>query len=109
SVVFQAEDGIRDFHVTGVQTCALPILSSASPMPFGSSNANCRTPRPFPPESLLDWSAALIQEIGAGYCSSSRGLQNPRGVKRALNPYRVRRRNEPLNQRCPAVPTIVIQ
>src|SRR5690606_40064890 len=21
-----AEDGIRDFHVTGVQTCALPIL-----------------------------------------------------------------------------------
>src|SRR5690606_40998627 len=23
-----AEDGIRDFHVTGVQTCALPILLS---------------------------------------------------------------------------------
>src|SRR5690606_39459867 len=26
---FQAEDGIRDFHVTGVQTCALPIYQSA--------------------------------------------------------------------------------
>src|SRR5690606_40620087 len=26
---FQAEDGIRDFHVTGVQTCALPISSGA--------------------------------------------------------------------------------
>src|SRR5690606_41181109 len=25
---FQAEDGIRDFHVTGVQTCALPISLS---------------------------------------------------------------------------------
>src|SRR5690606_39917694 len=25
---FQAEDGIRDFHVTGVQTCALPILEA---------------------------------------------------------------------------------
>src|SRR6266511_5511629 len=24
---FQAADGIRDFHVTGVQTCALPIFS----------------------------------------------------------------------------------
>src|SRR5690606_40072898 len=24
---FQAEDGIRDFHVTGVQTCALPICA----------------------------------------------------------------------------------
>src|SRR5690606_40450819 len=23
--LFQADDGIRDFHVTGVQTCALPI------------------------------------------------------------------------------------
>src|SRR5690606_40327311 len=27
-----AEDGIRDFHVTGVQTCALPI--SAPPLPL---------------------------------------------------------------------------
>src|SRR5207253_3826909 len=26
---FQAEDGIRDGHVTGVQTCALPISVSA--------------------------------------------------------------------------------
>src|SRR5690606_41024441 len=26
----QAEDGIRDFHVTGVQTCALPILPAMS-------------------------------------------------------------------------------
>src|SRR5207302_3113817 len=31
---FQAEDGIRDFHVTGVQTCALPIygLGDRSPV-----------------------------------------------------------------------------
>src|SRR5207302_7771548 len=31
---FQAEDGIRGFHVTGVQTCALPIsitLAAARP------------------------------------------------------------------------------
>src|SRR2546429_2923079 len=27
---FQAEDGIRDVAVTGVQTCALPILASMS-------------------------------------------------------------------------------
>src|SRR5690625_7306084 len=26
---FQAEDGIRNGHVTGVQTCALPILDAA--------------------------------------------------------------------------------
>src|SRR5439155_7140808 len=40
---FQAEDGIRDGHVTGVQTCALPISSEwqardASRLPaWGSS------------------------------------------------------------------------
>src|SRR5947209_13598062 len=28
---FQAEDGIRDIGVTGVQTCALPISCAASP------------------------------------------------------------------------------
>src|SRR5256885_12739420 len=27
---FQAEDGIRDYKVTGVQTCALPISSGGS-------------------------------------------------------------------------------
>src|SRR5256885_11781897 len=27
---FQAEDGIRDYKVTGVQTCALPILAGAA-------------------------------------------------------------------------------
>ena len=27
---FQAEDGIRDIGVTGVQTCALPISSTPS-------------------------------------------------------------------------------
>src|SRR5204862_3122937 len=28
---FQAEDGIRDLYVTGVQTCALPIFQVAAP------------------------------------------------------------------------------
>src|SRR2546422_4923577 len=37
---FQAEDGIRDVAVTGVQTCALPILSGSSSRskPMGASN-----------------------------------------------------------------------
>src|SRR5437870_6553079 len=39
---FQAEDGIRDGHVTGVQTCALPIFIPASlpvklGLPFGAA------------------------------------------------------------------------
>src|SRR2546422_6477305 len=31
---FQAEDGIRDVAVTGVQTCALPILMLSLPRPW---------------------------------------------------------------------------
>src|SRR5690348_18485605 len=30
---FQAEDGIRDGRVTGVQTCALPILTASPDVP----------------------------------------------------------------------------
>src|SRR5690606_39861868 len=41
---FQAEDGIRDFHVTGVQTCALPI-STGRPAPRGGKrNSHLRVP-----------------------------------------------------------------
>src|SRR2546426_6825988 len=29
---FQAEDGIRDYKVTGIQTCALPISRQAQPL-----------------------------------------------------------------------------
>src|SRR2546429_4721926 len=37
---FQAEDGIRDVAVTGVQTCALPILLSDLP-PQHNWHADC--------------------------------------------------------------------
>src|SRR5260221_10404843 len=43
---FQAEDGIRDHCVTGVQTCALPI--SASPCP-------CLRPCPSPFPWAVPW------------------------------------------------------
>src|SRR2546422_3479318 len=39
---FQAEDGIRDVAVTGVQTCALPIFRCSSSV-FSSSSASSAT------------------------------------------------------------------
>src|SRR5690606_40361501 len=46
-VFFQAEDGIRDFHVTGVQTCALPILVvkivPPEELPYSDENAPPKT------------------------------------------------------------------
>src|SRR5690625_7196772 len=47
---FQAEDGIRDGHVTGVQTCALPICGGAMFMEAG----NCITYSIHAPESLVE-------------------------------------------------------
>src|SRR3712207_7443633 len=37
--VFQAEDGIRDSGVTGVQTCALPISTRSKRSPASSSSS----------------------------------------------------------------------
>src|SRR5436309_15334294 len=57
---FQAEDGIRDFHVTGVQTCALPISRRAPcgrrcpgppPPARRPSPPRCRRARPRRPRS----------------------------------------------------------
>src|SRR5216683_4172935 len=39
---FQAEDGIRDLIVTGVQTCALPILSAAARRDLATGNVDSR-------------------------------------------------------------------
>src|SRR5690606_39551531 len=56
---FQAEDGIRDFHVTGVQTCALPISPSSPPSSPPPSPSPPLSPFPVsggvgsPPEWLL--------------------------------------------------------
>src|SRR5256885_6111372 len=82
---FQAEDGIRDYKVTGVQTCALPIYSAARPSrACGSSARRCRYSRPrsssrhampqfealltlaeVPPGSMR---ARVIGEIGRASC-----------------------------------------
>src|SRR5256886_12843413 len=57
---FQAEDGIRDLTVTGVQTCALPISLCAMVLPTTSSsvkntaNRIQRTIRPMSPTCLTN-------------------------------------------------------
>src|SRR5690606_37337145 len=66
----QAEDGIRDFHVTGVQTCALPISEKLS-----------RSDR-----TIGD---RFAEAIGAGFLERvKRGQRNGKGVYRATLPGR---------------------
>src|SRR5690606_40658853 len=61
---FQAEDGIRDFHVTGVQTCALPIL-----VVVGTASVIDAIEHNYRSASLLAfplWAAYVLIPIGAG-------------------------------------------
>src|SRR5690606_34851738 len=73
---FQAEDGIRDFHVTGVQTCALPIsldlgdyrrqIGAVPQSPFlfsGTVADNIRYPRP---DATDDEVRAAAAAVGGG-------------------------------------------
>src|SRR5947209_19649176 len=46
---FQAEDGIRDIGVTGVQTCALPISTPSTGPPRPRSAGRRRSGGPRPP------------------------------------------------------------
>src|SRR5205085_8692237 len=57
---FQAEDGIRDLTVTGVQTCALPILLAYLPdLPIGYDL----------PTTLLSVGAAVVV-TGLGWATA---------------------------------------
>src|SRR5499433_4624383 len=49
---FQAEDGIRDWSVTGVQTCALPIFP-AGLGPSTERRCDCPNRAPQPVQSLV--------------------------------------------------------
>src|SRR5690606_39645115 len=62
---FQAEDGIRDFHVTGVQTCALPIYSrrcAARPTGTGVQQESRRPSSPWKPRLSRAESHSAIRE-----------------------------------------------
>src|SRR5690606_40494502 len=78
---FQAEDGIRDFHVTGVQTCALPISVLAlvaprgllvldNPTSTGSGPATATSRRWRRPRSTRRWArpGTWATKIGRASC-----------------------------------------
>src|SRR2546426_413073 len=74
---FQAEDGIRDYKVTGVQTCALPILGRSGPPDLILTGG-----RIFTADSERPWAEALALRgdriVAVGSTDSVRRLAGPR-------------------------------
>src|SRR5256885_12337649 len=61
---FQAEDGIRDYKVTGVQTCALPISWGRYSVPLDFLCVICRAQAREPPAMLHIWAAVgLVKKL----------------------------------------------
>src|SRR5687768_18417071 len=81
---FQAEDGIRDVAVTGVQTCALPIffehgLELTAPLTDRNHVSDHRRKSAAPLERLGN---ALTFEIGRASCRESVDLGGRRSIKK---------------------------
>src|SRR5690606_40601235 len=84
---FQAEDGIRDFHVTGVQTCALPISRfTASPITLASVRPRWtpffRSPRGR--ESRSPSTAAIFGSVRSATVLSRAGSTRSRSEERRV-------------------------
>src|SRR6266702_7967473 len=78
---FQAEDGIRDGHVTGVQTCALPILPTTEGGGFAGLTASAT-------ELLNKVNTMPFEQIGKnldGILKSVNDVAQGPQMKKALN------------------------
>src|SRR3712207_6026658 len=80
---FQAEDGIRDIGVTGVQTCALPILPVAIKAAFGGGGRGLKVARTVEeiPELFDSAVREAVSAFGRGECFVERFLDTPRHVE----------------------------
>src|SRR5205823_9525835 len=74
---FQAEDGIRDKLVTGVQTCALPISVSMGLLTIGTFSRICRV------SQLLTSTVAGSSSLYAGSSSTSSNVMPRYSIRRS--------------------------
>src|SRR5256885_13275119 len=82
---FQAEDGIRDYKVTGVQTCALPIsIALASlPTPRAASSAGtgfCLASA----TAFTTWASVPASSLGRTMALLATGIRRSRSEERRV-------------------------
>src|SRR5690349_23429043 len=71
---FQAEDGIRDLYVTGVQTCALPISASVSAPTSSRMRAEAAPCAPLTARNALVMATEIRSEEHTSELQSRRDL-----------------------------------
>src|SRR5205809_2876540 len=76
---FQAEDGIRDVAVTGVQTCALPIWACPDRVHRNSKSCDCQSPSVGSNPTATDVSRVAPQT----QCGLTHGFGCPSVTKRS--------------------------
>src|SRR5262249_56645922 len=80
---FQAEDGIRDWSVTGVQTCALPICGARQPgrrARVARARGGDRPARPLRGSLAARGGVRLAPEIGRASCRERGETPGGRGA-----------------------------
>src|SRR6266850_6528217 len=89
---FQAEDGIRDYKVTGVQTCALPISGNLESRAYSSLTRPRAALLYTPPPMLAPWVPAIGRHhrlvAGAGLLMLFGLAAVAGGAGRAQGPHR---------------------
>src|SRR2546422_11542672 len=85
---FQAEDGIRDVAVTGVQTCALPICPAAAPVAAAASSGGPGRPGGADEFGafLADVTVTVGKAVEAWRARRTEGLLRWEGVGRRTQP-----------------------
>src|SRR5882757_3131818 len=84
---FQAEDGIRDIGVTGVQTCALPIFDPQLPQPIPQGALR----RPLLPKRVRATEIRAVRSDDSSnarhvFADAARSIQNVFGILQLSRP-----------------------
>src|SRR5688572_33191975 len=79
---FQAEDGIRDLTVTGVQTCALPICERIAEAKVKTSGLAQLAAQSDPEQRRLLLARLYAERIGRASCRESVDLGGRRIIKK---------------------------
>jgi hypothetical protein len=77
-------------------------------MRYACSNAVFLAASLFPPEHRQTWFDSALREIASGHAATSRGKRNPRGVKRKMSKFPLRKRGDSLNVSCKPMPRMIV-